>query len=224
MMAKHGHAGNSHYALSRPTQMPNELGKTPDSGTETDEAKIGTGRIMAYALGIWPDKVMSRKTLRALLPRGRFKSVGAVQRWSSIQAGHSSGRALYKNNVTAEMQKRLKLYEEKGSIRRGEHFILILDQRTLLDNALNGIENPRHSKFLALEDAAEIVRQEIEAEQLPALIKLRQRELTIIRQLMKPPIGGRDSRRREVRHEAGGIDIPMGETAARWNPHKGGRK
>jgi hypothetical protein len=176
--------------------------------------------MMSYAMGIWPDKVISRKTLRALLPRGTFKHVGAKQRWSSIQAGHASGKALYKNNVTSEMQKKLKDYEEVGKIRRGEHFILILDQRALLDNALKGIENPRHHKFLALEDAAEIVRQEIENERLPELIRLRKRELAVIHELMKPPVGGRDSHRRTVRHEAGEIHVPLGETAARWNPHK----
>jgi hypothetical protein len=179
--------------------------------TETsDEVRIGIGRMVTYALGVWPTEIVSRKTLRALLPRGETKWIGAVGHWNSLQKGTSGTQ----NRVSKKFQDQLYRLEHDGLIRRGQDFIQIVDGRALFDRALDGVHNPSHRKFLDLDKAAAEVEAQLKAEALPEMVAIRRKELAAIRELMKST-GGRDSRRRLVRQESGAIDIPLGATTGK---------
>lgn len=84
-----------------------------------------------------------------------------------------------------------------------------------LEAAERRVENVR----LAIEAAARTGdrrRAERDYDKLQLIVEERRRELREVERLMKPAVSGRDGRRRQVRHDAGVIDIPLGETAARW--------
>lgn len=187
------------------------------NGTE----KIGPSRIVTYALAIWPTDVISRATLRAFLPQGTVKQRGPQGRLTAFRQGQTQGTAKI-NRMSDAFQKVLKELEAADLIIRGTEFVRIIKRRDLLDRALyHSDEIVVHDKFLQLAAAAKVVEEQIQRENRPRVKELRQNEIEIIRQLMRPGhYSGRDGVRRRVRHEAGGISIPLGETASRWNPTK----
>lgn len=190
----------------------------------SDDCRISCGRMMAYAMGIWPAQVISRKTLRALLPAGSTRFAGNPSR--QARASLKGDRPRKTNDISRRFQAVLKSMEARGLIERGTDFIRILDSERLLRGALQGVDDPQHDKFLQLEEAAGLVARQIAEERarqtaekhLPQLIRIREQELRFIRDLMRPDtLGNRDSRRRDVRLESGNITIPLGETARRWD-------
>lgn len=183
----------------------------PNNDAMRDEERIGIGRTLAYAMGIWPTDIVSRLTLRALLPPGKVKWKGALShaRWMAGETNTSKTR-----NVTSERFKaQLEKYEREGLILRGTEFVRVLDHRELFDRALAGIDNPRHRKFLAIDEAAEKIEAQIRDEDRSKVADIRKAELAFVRSLMIPgDYAGRDGRRRLVREESGAITIPLGAT------------
>ena len=153
----------------------------------SDAEAIGDGRRTLYALGIWPTPVVSRATLRALLPPGQVRDVSVSRHLSRVRSG-ATGR---KNRTTDAFQKVLVRLERWGLIERGTEFILIRDQRSILDLALDGIHNPSHEKFLHIQRAAKIVAEEIAHEKRPNVHTQRSRELAFIKSLMAGPASAR---------------------------------
>lgn len=202
----------------------------PDTGIETQstcferrtqfDGRITESRTLLYALAIWPTDIVSRATLRAFLPVGTRKLPGPQGRLSAFRRGETMGSTKI-NRTSDNFQKNLKRFEDAGLLHRGTEFVRIIDRRTLLDRALYQIENPTHEQFLALDLAAEEVGRQIKREVRPRVREVRERELAVIRSLMRPDhYSGRDGSRRNVRHESGEIMVPLGETARRWNPTK----
>jgi hypothetical protein len=216
-----------HKTVSPRTAPPRTAKQAPASAAInsglSDDCRIGCGRMMAYAMGIWPAQVISRKTLRALLPEGSNRFAGNPSRQARAYLKGDGPKKV--NDVSRQFQAVLKKLESKGLIERGTDFVRILDKERLLSGALQGVDDPQHRKFLQLEEAAELVAKQIAEERarqtaekhLPQLIRIREQELRIIRDLMRPDtLGNRDSRRRDVRLESGTIAVPLGETARRW--------
>jgi hypothetical protein len=73
----------------------------------------------------------------------------------------------------------------------------------------DALDDLARAKLGSAADLDELIR-------LTALVEQRRAELRRIESLMMRDTAGRDGRRRLVRQEAGAIDIPLGETAARW--------
>lgn len=180
---------------------------------ESEFGTITPARQVTYALAIWPLDVVSRATLRALLPKGTTRPVGLRQQAKSSLKGEGWRT---ENHVSRKFQSRLWRLEQAGHISRGTQFVRILNRRALLDWALADIaadDNVQHDKFLLLEQAAQTVADQLKHERDKRIKELRTKELAIIRQLMQPhTMNGRDSRRRLVRHESGQITIPLGDT------------
>lgn len=187
---------------------------------KSDDVQIGDGRVITYALAIWPTDIISRATLRSFLPKGTSRLPGGQKRLTNFRKGDTIGTS--KRNPTSEHFKdQLHRLEDAGLIYRGTEFVRIIGRRELLDRALYCVSNPTHEKFLPLHDAANTVRRQIQQEQRPKVREVRENELRIIKSLMQPDhYSGRDGTRRTVRHESGDIAIPLGETARRWNPTK----
>ena len=162
-----------------------------DEWREPRNVDIGLGRQICYALGIWPTDVISRATLRALLPPGVVRDVSVSQHLKYAARG-STGR---RNRTTTAFQNRLYKYEQLGLLQRGSEFILIRDRRTLMDIALDGLNNPRHDKFLRIDAAARTVADQIRREHRPKVRAQRLAELAFIRSLMVAPDSARGSMR-----------------------------
>jgi len=157
----------------------------------SDAEAIGDARRTMYALGIWPTPIVSRSTLRALLPPGQVRDVSVSRHLSRVRSG-ATGR---RNRTTDAFQKVLVRLERWGLIERGTEFVLIKDQRSILDLALDGIRNPSHEKFLHIQRAARIVAEEIAQERRPSAHAQRSRELAFIKSLMAGPASARGSMR-----------------------------
>lgn len=152
-----------------------------------------------YALAIWPSEVAARRTIRALLPEGEVRWVGAQQHWKRMQKGSPGG----KNRVSDRFQKSLFNLERHGHIQRGQDFVLIKARRPLFDLALEGVENPSHKMFLDLENGIAAVNRQMLEDQHPRLLEQRRLELAFIRSLMKAPdssLGSMRSGTQAVRH------------------------
>ena len=174
---------------------------------------IGPGRQTTYALAIWPADIVSRDTLRALLPTGYSKRQSKEKRQEIRRRGGIPGTA---NRVTETFARTLKKLEQDNLIKRGTEFVLIVDRRGLIDRAADGIP-PNflvHEKFLHIRKAAAIVEREILAETRERVRQQRESELAAIRTMMRNG-ENRDSRRRSVRHEAGQFAVPLGGAVRR---------
>lgn len=151
-----------------------------------DEELIGTARRVCYALAIWPTDVVSRATIRSLLPEGKRRDVGIRQHLRKMQSG-GTGRV---NTVTHSFQNALAKLERDGMLQRGEEFILIRDRRALLDRAIRDVKNPQHSRFIEIARAADLIAEQLHDEQRPRVRAQREAELRFIRSLMEAPFGG----------------------------------
>ncbi|MBZ4580990.1 hypothetical protein [Mycobacterium avium] len=127
---------------------------------------IGLYRRADYILGgiDWPDAIVSRKTIRALLPPG-------VRR-NGI------------NPVTSTLKLFLRNAEERGLIERSALFVRVLDPRQLLANALRELPGrPSAHDFLELGWALSLIPRQIAEEPNEAVVTRRQAELELLRAL-----------------------------------------
>lgn len=148
---------------------------------------IGTGRRAAYALAVFPLDVVHRKTIRAMLPRGRRKHPRETSNWTQFRRGEGRHTS---NAVSEEYQYALKRFAEAGWIDQGQTFLRIRDRGALLDYALDRLEEvPEY--FIETDRVIELLEQELKRpkDEIPAW-QQRERELLAIRELMKSAVQG----------------------------------
>lgn len=137
-----------------------------------------------FALCAWPEDVISRQTLRALMPVGTT-SYGTVSRHLSKVAKGSTGS---KNVVTRALGKVLYALEQEGAIQRGEHFVLIRDRRILAEWAGDAEQKPSFS-MLRIRSAIDGIKAEQADRTASRIAELRSRELASLSRLMEAHVG-----------------------------------
>lgn len=145
---------------------------------------IGPIARTAYALAIWPTEVVSRATLRALLPPGTSRYYPLETRRK--RAANFSGPS--RNRITGRLQDALRDFDHEGLISRGTEFVKIRDRDALMQIATKQTDGKvgNHWKFLGIERAAQSIRTDLEAETRDAVRALRLDELRFIEWLMQP--------------------------------------
>lgn len=153
-----------------------------------DPDRVGPARRTAYALVALNLDVVSRATVRELLPSGtrrRFNE-GHVRRQRMNRTDPGKGA----NRVSEAFLKALRRFEEQGWLQRGQRYLLIRDKQALLDYALDGLRSmPR--QLLRLDAAIARINDELkQAELTPAAVEQAQRERHAIMALMRSEIRG----------------------------------
>lgn len=148
---------------------------------------IGAKRRTAYALALLGLEVVSRSTLRAMLP------VGVERRRTVVRdARRDDWRG--KNKVTEKFKEALQIFEVSGWIQRGEKYVLVRDRRALLEFALYELDEQQLPKaLLDIESAVTAVQASLTDQTLtPKAIEQARAELAALRRLMVAPVLGRN--------------------------------
>lgn len=141
---------------------------------------VGAGRGTPYILGIWPDEMVHRDTLRRILPP-------------------------LNKNQRIRFTDCLSKLERDGIIRREGMWVRILDHVAAYVRAVAGMHDPQHEKFIDLRLAI----QNLETSETPAhddveAVRRREGELRFIESLMRPYQGPMSGSGRPVRVVAAG--------------------
>lgn len=148
-----------------------------------DPNHIGPARRTAYALALLDLEVVSRGTLRSLLPDGVRRRLPEQTIRQHRERRVDPSRSV--NRVTVKFQDALRDFDQQGWIRRGQKYVLVVERQALLDYALDGLRfMPK--QLLRVEVAIDRINEELQTAQLTAAaVEQAERERHALMALMR---------------------------------------
>jgi hypothetical protein len=153
------------------------------SSDPADPNQVGPARRTAYALACLGLDVVSRSTLRSLLPDGSRRRLPEQTIRQHRERRVDPTRGV--NRVTVKFQDALRAFDQQGWIRRGQKYVLVVERQALLDYALDGLRfMPK--QLLQIETTIDQLNEELRTAQMTvAAIEQAERERHALMALMR---------------------------------------